>query len=1312
MQQTFIIMNNTEFKKLSLSINHGLCGLLLVFFSNIGNVFAQDNSLRFSHLTVKDGLSQNVVNSILQDYQGFIWICTNGGLNRYDGINFKVYRHNPSLNKSISDNTTNSLFEDSKKNLWVTTIGNGLNLFNREMDNWIVFRHNPSDVNTLSSDDISFVCEDDSTGNLWISSYHGLNYFDSQSKKFHRFLPTDTANVFKGKKIEGQLYRNDVVSLLKPPQEPVLWIGYGNKIGKFLINENRFEVIDLYFQDHKVSNSGAVYSIFKDSKNRIWAGTELYGLFVYDSDNKRFNNYVNSDGSVSKHNVKVLFEDRQNNLWIGYNGNGLGRINLNTGVYSHYKEDTDSPNGLRNNTIYCINQSKDGILWFGAFGDGINILDKNSTKFELYRHLPNSFNSLKNSHVREFYEDSEKTIWVGTRSGIDLFNPVSRKFTRFASGTTADNLIGNDIILSIFEDPDKQLWIGTFTYGLFCFNKKTRGFRQFLNNPNDTNSISSNHVYKLYTDTDNSLWVGTLDGLNKYDKANDKFIRYDLKGIIDMVRDDKGNLLVASSHGLYLMKQGQASFEKIWTQSGREQIYCICIDSRKNLWIGTLQSGLLRLNDNYEIVNIYTTNNGLPENKIVGILEDNKGNLWLSTSRGLSKFEINTERFVNYDVNDGLQDNEFYSSAFLKAADGKIYFGGIDGFNAFYPEEIKYNDYIPKLVFTNFRIFNKEVPIGKNNSPLSKTITQVDEITLNYKQSSFAIDFAALNFTLPEKNQYAYFLEGFDSQKNGWNYIGHEHTASFTNLPPGNYVLKVIASNNDLRWNNTGISLRIIITPPIWETWYAKVLYILIILGGIIVFQKFTIIRTKLKNDLKIEHIERQKNDELNQAKLSFFTNISHEFRTPLTLMLGPLDTVLKQMANDSALYHQLLMVQRNTKTLFNLVNQLLDFRKLETGKMNLCYKQGNLIQFIEYIYNNFKDYSERRTIKYTFFKEREEIISWFDPDAIEKILNNIISNAFKYTNDGSDISVMLNYIPVTDSQRKKWYVRSQEPVSWLLIIVKDSGVGIPDDKIGRIFELYYRNEYSEGLSKLGSGIGLAFTKNLVELIGGEIKVESELGKGSRFYIKLPIVSSPKPDKSKLIEYATGEVGIQQTNTFFVPEIGVKNDSLENVSINNEDNSTVIQIIDDNEDMRTFIGRHFQQHYKTIESVDGEDGLKTALKVIPDIIVCDIMMPGMDGIELCSMLKNNELTSHIPIILLTAKSAMEYRIEGYKTGADSYITKPFELELLEARIHNLLETRNTLREKYNREITLEPSQTLITSKDELFLQKMGIFHAA
>lgn len=1280
----------------------------LIFFCAIGLLFyptiveAQRQEIYFSHLTVKDGLSQSSANCIIQDFRGFIWISTNNGLNRYDGSTFKIYKFDPKNSNSISDNSTDNILEDKKKKLWVCTNGKGLNLYDRNNDSWIKFNSIPSDANTLSSDNISSIVEDIIPGNLWISTYNGLNYYDDSLKTFQRFLAGNLSIKYRGKRVKGSLYNNEITCIFKAKNENDLWIGYKNKISRFLRKENHFETFDLYINNQKLSSTATVTTIFKDSKNKLWAGTEGYGLFEFDQKAKVFRNSTNMGTQIGRYSVKTLFEDNQNKLWIGYNGYGLGCYDVKSGLYSHYFENQNLSYALNNNTVYSIFQSKDGILWFGTFGDGINVIDKNRYKFQLYKSIPNERNSLSNNHVREICEGDNGIIWIGTRKGVDLFNSKTKQISQYQFPNGVGSVINNDIVLSIVKDENKSIWIGTFSNGLFCYNPKTRNTLQYIPKTDDKNSISDQHIYKLFFDSNKNLWAGTLNGLNVKLKGSNNFIRYTLFGIVDIAEDKKGNIFIGSSHGLYTIKPGQKTPVKIWPANSIDGVNCVYFDKNDEMWIGTRTNGLINFASNYKIKNQYTTHNGLSENKVYGILDDEIGNLWLSTDHGLSMFERKKSLFKNFDENDGLQSNEFYSNSYLKATDGMMYFGGFNGFNTFDPKNIVVNKCIPNIVFTNFMLFNKEVQIGEDKSPLKQSITECSEIELSYSQNVFSIDFASLNFTSPNKNQYAYFLEGFDKEENGWNYIGQKHSVTFTNLPPGKYKLKVKGSNNDLKWNEKGSELSIRVNPPFWKTWQAGLLYFIASAGLVFMFMRFTVMRTKLKLDYENEHLEKLRSEENYQMRLSFFTNISHEFRTPLTLILGPIDSIMKNISHDSTIYEPLRLVQRNSKKLFNLVNELLDFRKLEAGKMVLKYQKSNIVAFLREVYDNFIEFSTEKQIQYTFFSEKQELVSWFDPKVIEKILSNLISNAFKYTDDKGEISIMINHIR---SEQHKNESKTNELLETLKIIVKDTGKGISESKIPYVFDNFYRNETGAGSQKVGSGIGLSFTKDLVEMIGGRISVESNVGEGTRFYVEIPLIYNPINDSSSKIEFVDSEE---------VPEIMskdlqiVENNWIQSnlPQINNEDNTTIILVVDDNKDIRSYIRYNLERKYKIIEADGGQQAIIIAQQVIPDIIICDIMMPDMDGIEVCTTLKNDEHTSHIPVILLTAKSTLDYRIEGYKTGADSYITKPFEPELLEARIYNLLETRSNLQKKFSREITLEPTQTHITSKDELFIQKI------
>jgi len=678
----------------------------------------------------------------------------------------------------------------------------------------------------------------------------------------------------------------------------------------------------------------------------------------------------------------------------------------------------------------------------------------------------------------------------------------------------------------------------------------------------------------------------------------------------------------------------------------------------------------------------------------------------LSTNKGLSRFNPSKEVFINYDVNDGLQSNEFSELSALKRSNGEMLFGGINGFTAFFPDEIVSNKVKAETVFTNFSIFNKPIGIGETINGrvlLDKSINSIDEIHLKYDENSFSVEFAALHYAASRKNKYAYKLEGFN---NDWLYTTSENRfATYTNLEPGDYSLKVKASNNDGVWDETPLKLKIVVIPPIWKTEAAKAFYLLIILGLLFAFRRFTIIKTTKKYELELEHFEKEKHEEINRLKLEFFTNISHEFRTPLTLIKGPLEFLQKKGVDMSQkeVNEQYQLMHKNTDYLLKLVNQLIDFRKMDKGKMELAVGENDVVDFVKEIGEPFQFLSLKKSIDFKIESSKEHIKSWFDSDALGKIINNLLSNAFKFTPENGEISVKVFEGESFEIPEKLDIEIYHE--DYIIIQVRDSGPGIPEHRIKHIFERFY-SEVGKSVVSKGTGIGLSFTKNLVELHRGSIGVLSDPSFGTSFFVCLPKNKSAFEDNSDVtfLEGAEQDTFISQidANTH---AISVMDDMVDESLSRSRSKLPVLLIVDDNPDIRSFIKKGLGDKYYVYEAENGEIAFELTKKVIPNIIITDLMMPVMDGIEFCEKVKTTQEISHIPVVMLTAKTSQEWEMEGLRTGADSYIRKPFDMELLELKISNILKQRGELRKRFNRDTTLQPNEIAVTSADETFLQK-------
>ncbi|HSH20556.1 MAG TPA: hybrid sensor histidine kinase/response regulator transcription factor, partial [Draconibacterium sp.] len=658
-------------------------------------------------------------------------------------------------------------------------------------------------------------------------------------------------------------------------------------------------------------------------------------------------------------------------------------------------------------------------------------------------------------------------------------------------------------------------------------------------------------------------------------------------------------------------------------------------------------------------------------------------NLWLSTNKGLSRFRPNDGTFQNYTVNDGLQSNEFNTGAYFRSKTGELFFGGINGLNYFYPENIKNNKNLPNVVLTKIKLGDKSITQKTHPEILNKSVELTDRIVLSHKDDIVSFEFAALEFSAPEKNEYAYMLENLSDK---WINTDGIRTATFTHLPPGEYIFRVKASNNDGVWNENGLVVTIVVKPPWRNTWLAYIVFALGIVLLIVLIRRYEMNRIRLKNQLKIEKVSADSLRELDQLKSQFFANISHEFRTPLTLILGQLESVMSSDI-DTKEKARLLVANRNSRRLLTLINQLLDLSKLEAGNMELNASQYNIVSFLKSLFYSFESMAATKKIELSFKSESENIPLFFDLDKMEKVFYNLVSNAIKYTNENGKVSVGIKNI---DSL----YVE---------ISVKDNGTGIPAKYLPNIFDRFYQVDDSSTRNYEGSGIGLALVKELVQLHKGIVTVKSTEGKGTVFYVRLPL-SEPEN------EYKEGQTSA--VNNDVLSDYFADNEVIEEEEINAgnskpiKDNRDIVLIVEDNKDVRAYIREQLEKDYQVLEAENGEVGMVEALESIPDLIVTDLMMPKVNGFQFCNAVRGNEKTSHIPIVMLTAKAAFDDKIEGLEIGVDDYITKPFSAKELTVRIRNLINQRRLLRERFKQATIIKPSEVTTMSVDQVFLEKI------
>ncbi len=1306
------LMHSFFSKKLYLSLLF-LCFLFVVMVKSSHG----QGDIHFDRISTEDGLSQSDINSIYQDDQGFMWFGTHEGLNKYDGYNFTTYYPDSDDPNSINSNLVFVLTGNGDGNIWVGTTGNGLNFFDKSVGKFRHFVHEEGNHKSLISNHVTAVYKD-RKNRLLVGTTEGLSIGNLNkpidSLKFEHF-DLDMGQLF------GNLTSNNVFSIFEDSKGQI-WVG---GFGFFKLSRRENGELYLKLMNYAIGLSGlSVRSISEDPFGRLLIGT-TGGLFMLRNGESHQVERI-SEGFINS----ILIEN--NNIWAGTSNGLLLFDNSNGTRIPQFKDrftyNPKAPNSLSKNIVKSLALDATGIIWVGTNGGGVNKFDPERKQFEHIKKTLNP-NSLSYDKIRSMYEDSHGALWIGTEGGgLNMLPPGKDSYSEFVNFSTITKpfatieierkgrkrlLIGDETtsglyelditdpgrikesgitllyqiqnsIFTLLEDRQKNLWIGTYNGGIhrWLYNKDIDDYVKdnLFYNKKDPHSVSSNIIRNIMEDSKGNIWVATGDGLCrlKPDQITEKHPRFD---VYKNVPSDRTSL----SHN-YILE---------------------LFESKKgDIWIGTLGGGLNRFipseDSSKGSFEIYKNTDGLPNNVIKGVLEDDEGHLWLSTNKGLSKFNPEEKVFKNYDTNDGLQDNEFQELARLKRRTGEMLFGGINGFNAFFPKNIRDNVVEAETIITDFSISNEPVKIGEKVNGrviLEKSISETKEVALKYAENSFSFEFAALHYASPKKNQFAYMLEGFDKD---WIYTTAERRfATYTNLRPNIYTLKVKASNNDGVWDSTPAEIKVEVIPPFWLTNFAYLIYSLVIIGFLVLFRRFTVIRTTKKHQLEIEHFEKKKSEELQRIKLEFFTNISHEFRTPITLIKGPLKYLQKNLGNldIKVVQEQYRLIQKNSDYLLKLVNELLDFRKINQGKMRLVMRRSNIFNFIREICEPFQFLVQKKQIAFSLIASDEDLETWFDHDALEKIMSNLLSNAFKFTPEDGEISV-----EITLSEEKGTHHEDGSDIRFVDIIVKDSGVGIEADKLENIFKRYYTDR--DNSNPKGMGIGLAFTKDIVELHQGEIRVDSKPNEGTTFVVHLPIDKKAYDDIPEISCKDATEVDFH-VRTSESESIAISiNDELEDSNLSKSRSKLpVLLVVDDNKDIRDFIKRVLGESYNIYEAENGKIGLGLANKLMPNIIVTDIMMPVMDGIEFCEEIKTKKETSHIPVIMLTAKLSQETEIKGLKIGADGYIRKPFDVELLELKLTNILKFREELRKRFNREISLQPQEVTVTSMDEQFLQQ-------
>lgn len=1253
-----------------------------------GSNFAQ--SYRFSHIGVKEGLSNQSVNCFAQDSTGFIWIGTSDGLNRFDGNKFKIFVHRPSDSTSIITNTINDLLAEGD-NLWVCT-NKGIDFFDAENE---VFKHIPIySQNKLLITSILKVYKD-LDHNLLIATHKGIFKYRSDKKAFYPF--------YFNNQILQNLANSEVTYILQD-RDRLYWIGTLD-LGVFVFNPVTNEVKSLeYFENTKNQLlNNKIFCIYEDNLHTIWIGTNE-GLFAYSKTTgqiKRFMPQAGRSDWLPHISVNRIIEDTRNNLWLATNG-GLSKYNRSTGTFINYLHNDFDETTISNNSIHAIFEDAQKNIWLGSGESGVDIYKAQTIEFETFKKRLNHPLSLNYGYVLSILEDQNGDIWIGTNGwGINKFERKNGRFKYFKPPTATK--VGNQTgaILCLFEDKKGRIWIGTYLGGLTVYDPSTGKYKLYAFDPQQPEGLSNNNVTYVIEDSKGNIWIATNGGgVNIYRPETDNFqhIRASNKGLSSdfctiLKEDSKGNIWIGTFFGLNCYnpvteKNTVYLNSDIPGSISSDVIFSICEDSKGQLWFGT-EFGLNLFHPDKGTFSVFTTDNGLPNNVINGILEDHRGFLWISTNKGLCRFDPQTNFVIHYDVNDGLASTTFFHGAYFKGKSGYFYFGGSEGVTYFNPDRIRQSNYKAPLVLTDFYLYNQSIK-PSSKGVLKKSIQKVDKIELSHDQAFIGVEFASLNYISANKVNYSYFLHGIDRQ---WNHVGNKGIASYTNLPAGEYDLIIKAQSED------GIesqrTLKIIVYPPFYQSRLAYLIYFIVIILVAYFIYSYIHTRTVYKHKLEIERIEKEKAIELNQAKLKFYLNVSHEFKTPLTLILSPIEklissagTITQEEAN--YLYH---LIYRNALRLYRLINQIMDIRKIDEGNIKLHVTENEIVDFIREICLSFEEHARIHSIDFKIDCPFNQLHVWFDLDKIEKVIYNLLSNAFRYTPDGKSITVKLE----SGSPSEKY------PEGYICISVIDEGIGIPEEYQEKIFTRFFQVETETIANPASSGVGLALSKEFVEMHRGEITVESVVNKGSKFSIILPLGKNHfnanelvKPFEIKVPkDVIYSEESIMPLDQ--KSEVGDEFDK--------EKKKYKILIAEDNYELRIFLMNNLKEHFQVFEASNGAMALQLTREYFPDIIISDIMMPELNGIELCKAIKSDLKTSHIPVILLTVLNSMNNQLEGLEIGADDYITKPFNLNLLKARIYNLIETRKKLIRKFIEDIKPDANHLTQNPNDEKFLKR-------
>lgn len=1242
-----------------------------MLLNNVSLAQYQNRQLQFGQITNTEGLTHNTVYSITQDQQGFMWFGTRDGLNRFDGENLKQY-YFKNENGTSPNNVVLKVHFGIDQVLYAG-MGDGVKKYNPNLD---LFEDIPLKSAGMGSIYDILVSSDSA---LWVCTHRGL---------FAKTHKTDSLTpIIPGIHLRSIIeYRKNIYCIAS--RSSLLMINqYGEVLKKYhkAVDERGREVL--------LEND--VTTLYYSTDSVLWLGTERNGLFKYDSELDRFARVtiLTNDNPMEANVIRAISEDEHGNIWIGTEI-GLIIYNITNKSLNRYSRSYEQENqSLNDKAIYSIHRSKENIMWIGTYFGGINYSLTYSKGFYSLK-AGRSTQSLSGNAISQITQASDNRIVICTEDGGVTF--WDRKESDFYHLKYTGNTFGLNVnnVHAVAQDSTDNFWFGTFLGGVNKYDASTGKVAVITS---EQSNISGNDmIYAVEIDSKNDIWIGSQVGLNKYDfntKQYDLFGegRLDKKFVYDVYEDSQGALWLAINRedSVFRISRDRKQTEAFGFQSSNDLsvgsskgVLCVLEDRNGLFWFGTVNSGLVSFDYNSRSFHRYTTKDGLPNNNVYGILEDDSGFLWLSTNKGLSKFNPETNSFTNYNSADGLPQNQFNFKGYFKDRDGWMYFGSVEGLCYFHPDSLSQNTLRPKVYLSGLRLFNELVNPLTDSSMISSSINWAESVRLNYQHKVITLEFSAIDYTSKGSRQYQYFLEGFD---NDWNFTS-ENSATYTNLEPGVYTFNVKAINSDGFSSEKTKRLEIIIQPPFWKTYWAYLIYVVAAVIILLILRRFQKERALQKMRMQLARVENEKIKELNQHKLNFFTFISHELKTPLTLIMAAIDSSAVQSTSDSILQKRLGLIKRNTKRLKFLIDQLMEFRRIETDHSSLKYSRGDIIAFLRETFESFKTLFEAKGLQYSFTTSRLESICYFDADKLQKIITNLISNAIKHTDRQGLIEIDITIHSKDDLHDEA------------SIIIADSGKGMDQSELNKIFAPFYQTSKGRMIPE-GSGIGLALVKSLVDFLGANIKVKSDLHRGTFVTVDLPLpLEGDGLDENH--EALLSALSMEREWEFLLDDDSYSGSPDDVIS------EFELLIVEDNIEILNFLGEYFSDQYRISRARNGLEALEKLKQYLPDIIISDIMMPEMDGIELCQHVKSNIESSHIPIILLTAKDPYKTKIEALTVGADAYVSKPFDTAEISLKIRNLLDLRERFKKQFHKSGNIVLQKLKMSNRDEEFMIRL------